>query len=75
MFDFATLGNQLNQNASAVTGPIPNDNEAGAYPKEWVPGGEIKSETKGAALIGSEKIDHGGDMNKPLSQFDEWEKL
>ncbi|WP_222833218.1 RHS repeat-associated core domain-containing protein [Pseudomonas sp. SC3(2021)] len=54
---------------------IPNGNEAGAYPKEWVPGGETKSGTKEAALIGSEKIDHGADMNKLLSQFDDWEQL
>jgi len=26
-------------------------------------------------LIGSEKIDHGADMNKLLSQFDDWEQL
>ncbi|WP_178081846.1 RHS repeat-associated core domain-containing protein, partial [Pseudomonas sp. B35(2017)] len=54
---------------------IPNGNEAGAYPKEWVPGGETKSGTKEAALIGSEKIDHGADMKKLLSQFDDWEQL
>ncbi|WP_260417989.1 RHS repeat domain-containing protein, partial [Pseudomonas cichorii] len=54
---------------------IPNGNEAGAYPKEWVPGGETKSGTKEAALIGSEKIDHGSDMKKLLSQFDDWEQL
>jgi hypothetical protein len=54
---------------------IPNGNEAGAYPKEWVPGGETKSGTKEAALIGSEKINHGADMNKLLSQFDDWEQL
>ncbi|MBX8527456.1 type IV secretion protein Rhs, partial [Pseudomonas cichorii] len=54
---------------------IPNGNEAGAYPKEWVPGGETKSGTKEAALIGSESIDHGKDMNKLLSQFDDWEQL
>lgn len=54
---------------------IPNGNEAGAYPKEWVPGGETKSGTKEAALIGSEKINHGADMDKLLSQFDDWEQL
>lgn len=35
---------------------MPNGNEAGAYEKEWVPGGETKSGTKEAALIGSEKL-------------------
>ncbi|MGE8097436.1 RHS repeat-associated core domain-containing protein [Pseudomonas fluorescens] len=54
---------------------IPNGNEAGAYHKEWVPGGETKSGTKEAALIGSEKIEHGSDMSKLLSQFEDWEKL
>ncbi|MBX8512481.1 RHS domain-containing protein, partial [Pseudomonas cichorii] len=54
---------------------IPNGNEAGAYPKQWVPGGETKSGTKEAALIGSENIDHGQDMNKLLGQFDDWEQL
>lgn len=34
-----------------------------------------KSGTKEAALIGSEKINHGADMNKLLSQFDDWEQL
>lgn len=33
------------------------------------------SSTKEAALIDSEKIDHGADMNKLLSQFDDWEQL
>jgi hypothetical protein len=32
------------------------------------------SSTKEAALIGSEKIDHGADMNKLLSQFDDCEQ-
>lgn len=74
--DFAPPpGNPLSQNASAVSGPMPNDNEARAYPKEWVPGGETKSGIKEAVLIGSEKIDHEGGMNKLLSQFNEWEKL
>ncbi|MGN2468405.1 hypothetical protein ACTAB1_25950 [Pseudomonas fragariae (ex Marin et al. 2024)] len=54
---------------------VPNGNEAGAYKNEWVPGGETKSGTKEAALIGSENIDHGKDMSKLLNQFDDWEQL
>ncbi|WP_122861727.1 RHS repeat-associated core domain-containing protein [Pseudomonas viridiflava] len=54
---------------------MPNGQEAGAYPKEWVPGGATKSGTKEAALIGSEKIQHDNDINALLKQFEKWEKL
>ncbi|WP_146050256.1 hypothetical protein [Pseudomonas syringae] len=53
---------------------MPNDQEAGAYPREWVPGG-AKSGTKEAALIGSEQIKHDKNIGALLDQFEDWEKL
>lgn len=54
---------------------MPNGNEAGAYPNQWVPGGETKSGTMEAALIGSEKIVHNQSVQELLDQFPNWEQL
>ena len=45
---------------------MPTGNEFGAIPGEWVPGGQTKSGTREAALIGSEKVVH----NKSLEGFE-----
>ena len=53
---------------------MPNGQERGAYPNEWVPGGHTKSGTKEAALIGSESITHNSNLDTLLSNFTDIEK-
>ena len=48
---------------------IPNGNEAGAIPGEWVPGGKTKSGTTEAALVGSDKIMHNQRLDGYQSEF------
>jgi hypothetical protein len=52
---------------------IPDGNEAGAYPKEWVPGGETKGGAKEIAVKGTDKVVHNNDINTLKSQFDDSE--
>ena len=44
---------------------MPNGNEAGVIPEEWVVGGKTKAGTTEAALVGSEQVVH----NKTLQGF------
>ena len=55
---------------------IPNGNEGGAIPGEWIPGGYTKNGVAEAALIGSENIIHNKDLNQLLNNFTgNWEKI
>jgi len=56
---------------------IPNGNEGGAIPGEWMPGGTTKNDTREAVLIGSEKVIHNKDINQLLHFFGKsnWEKI
>jgi hypothetical protein len=54
---------------------MPTGNEHGAYPGEWVPGGESKGGIREAVLKGAEDIRHEGDINKLASQFENSEIL
>lgn len=56
---------------------IPNGNEGGAIPGEWMPGGTTINGTREAVLIGSEKIIHNKDINQLLHFFGKsnWEKI
>jgi len=56
---------------------IPNGNEGGAIPGEWVPGGYTKNVTAEAALIGSEKVIHNKDIDQLLNAFGDknWIKI
>ena len=55
---------------------MPNGNEGGAIPGEWIPGGYTKNGTTEAALIGSENISHNKNINELLNNFTNmWEKI
>jgi hypothetical protein len=48
---------------------MPTGNEHGAYPREWVPGGESKGGIREAVLKGAEDIRHNNDIHQLASQF------
>jgi RHS repeat-associated protein len=48
---------------------MPTGNEHGAYPGEWVPGGESKGGIREAVLKGAEDIRHNNDIHQLASQF------
>lgn len=56
---------------------IPNGNEGGAIPGEWVPGGTTKNGTLEAALVGCETCVHDNKMDTLLEFFGKgkWEKI
>lgn len=55
---------------------LPEGNEGGAIPGEWVPGGYTKNGTAEACLIGANNVVHNHDINQLLSNFTgQWEKI
>ncbi|RJG35769.1 hypothetical protein [Motilimonas pumila] len=64
---------RLHSNDKRFEFDMPNGNEAGAYPNQWVPGGETKGGAKEIAVKGTEKISHDNDINVLKSQFDDSE--
>ncbi|WP_298771767.1 DUF6531 domain-containing protein [uncultured Shewanella sp.] len=54
---------------------IPDGNEAGAYPNEWVPGGKTKGGATEAALVGSENISHKNSLNELSNVFKNTKRL
>jgi hypothetical protein len=54
---------------------MPTGNEHGAYPGEWVPGGESKGGIREAVLKGAEDIRHNNDIHQLASQFKDSEIL
>jgi RHS repeat-associated protein len=54
---------------------MPTGNEFGAYPREWVPGGESKGGIREAVLGGADKVGHNNDIHQLASQFKNTEFL
>ncbi|MDG9670409.1 RHS domain-containing protein, partial [Hahella sp. CR1] len=54
---------------------IPDGNEAGAYPNEWVPGGKTKGGATEAALVGSENISHKNSVDELSKSFKNAKRL
>lgn len=56
---------------------MPNGNEGGAIPGEWIPRGKTGNGTSEAALLGSENVVHNKNIQQLLDYFGEgnWEKI